>query len=63
MKNIDAGYCTTIEELKLKNDQMQDEHIQEITHIDAQIVQMKQDHEELMQKQEVILYGFPVMLG
>lgn len=31
---------------------METEHIQEINHINAQIVQMKQDHEVFVQKQE-----------
>ncbi|KAG5880638.1 hypothetical protein JTB14_037290 [Gonioctena quinquepunctata] len=52
MKDIHAGYCNAIEELKLKNEQMEGEHIQEINNINAQISKMKADHEIFVQKLE-----------
>nr|XP_023027258.1 cilia- and flagella-associated protein 57-like [Leptinotarsa decemlineata] len=52
MKDIHAGYCNAIEELKIKNEQMEGEHIQEINNINAQISKMKADHELFVQKLE-----------
>ncbi|XP_057670540.1 cilia- and flagella-associated protein 57 [Diorhabda carinulata] len=52
MKDIHESYCNAIEELKLKNEQMEAEHIQEINSINIQINQMKQNHELFVQRLE-----------
>ncbi|CAH2006904.1 unnamed protein product [Acanthoscelides obtectus] len=52
MKDIHAGYCNAIEELKLKNEQMEAEHLQEINNINAQITKKNQDHQLFVQKLE-----------
>ncbi|CAH1154655.1 unnamed protein product [Phaedon cochleariae] len=52
MKDIHAGYCNAIEELKLKNEQLEGEHIQEINNINAQINKTKAEHEIFVQKLE-----------
>ncbi|XP_060521926.1 cilia- and flagella-associated protein 57 [Cylas formicarius] len=52
MKDIHSEYCHAIEELKIKNEQMEGEHVQEINTINSQISKMKMDHELLVQKLE-----------
>ncbi|XP_050501847.1 cilia- and flagella-associated protein 57 [Diabrotica virgifera virgifera] len=52
LKDVHKEYCNAIEELKLKNEQMEAEHIQEINNINAQISQMKSNHELVLQKLE-----------
>nr|CAH7744510.1 unnamed protein product [Callosobruchus chinensis] len=52
MKDIHAGYCNAIEELKLKNEQMEADHLQEINNINAQITKKNQDHQLFVQRLE-----------
>ncbi|XP_050311353.1 cilia- and flagella-associated protein 57 [Anthonomus grandis grandis] len=52
MRDIHSEYCHAIEELKIKNEQMEGDHIQEINSINSQIAKMKADHELFVQKLE-----------
>ncbi|XP_030754252.1 cilia- and flagella-associated protein 57 isoform X2 [Sitophilus oryzae] len=52
MRDIHSEYCHAIEELKIKNEQMEGDHIQEINNINSQIMKMKSDHELFVQKLE-----------
>ncbi|CAH1131991.1 unnamed protein product [Ceutorhynchus assimilis] len=52
MKDIHSEYCHAIEELKIKNEQMESEHVQEINNINGQIAKMRADHELAVQKLE-----------
>ncbi|KAH1015652.1 hypothetical protein HUJ04_007002 [Dendroctonus ponderosae] len=52
MKDIHSEYCHAIEELKIKNEQMESDHIQELNNINSQIAKTKVDHELYIQKLE-----------
>ncbi|XP_044252622.1 cilia- and flagella-associated protein 57 [Tribolium madens] len=52
MKEIHSGYCQAIEELKEKNEQLENDHVQEIHNINLDIKQMKLDHEEFVRELE-----------
>ncbi|KAJ8986164.1 hypothetical protein NQ317_005638 [Molorchus minor] len=52
IKDIHTTYCAAIEDLKIKNEQMETDHIQEINNINQEIQKMKIDHEMYVQKLE-----------
>ncbi|XP_066249993.1 cilia- and flagella-associated protein 57 [Euwallacea similis] len=52
MKEVQLEYCHAIEEIKIKNEQMATNHIQEINNITTQTSKMKVDHEVFVQKLE-----------
>lgn len=52
MKEVHSGYCQAIEELKEKNQQLENEHVQEVRNINEDIKQMKADHERFIRELE-----------
>ncbi|XP_017782730.1 PREDICTED: cilia- and flagella-associated protein 57 [Nicrophorus vespilloides] len=52
IKEIHEGYCLAIEELKEKNENLEQEHNQEISNINLEINKMKSGHEMFVQKLE-----------
>ncbi|KAK9883072.1 hypothetical protein WA026_001275 [Henosepilachna vigintioctopunctata] len=52
MKDVHQGYCSAIEELKEKNEQLESDHQQELHNINMEINKMKQSHEQFVHKLE-----------
>ncbi|KAJ8923117.1 hypothetical protein NQ315_001670 [Exocentrus adspersus] len=52
IKDIHSEYCTAIEELKSKNEQMESDHLQETNNLIVQINKIKSEHEVFVQKLE-----------
>ncbi|XP_045476478.1 cilia- and flagella-associated protein 57 [Harmonia axyridis] len=52
MKDVHQGYCSAIEELKEKNEQLESDHQQELHNINMEINKMKQTHEQFVHKLE-----------
>ncbi|XP_044759161.1 cilia- and flagella-associated protein 57 [Coccinella septempunctata] len=52
MKDVHQGYCSAIEELKEKNEQLESDHQQELHNINMEINKMKQAHEQFVHKLE-----------
>ncbi|KAJ8941065.1 hypothetical protein NQ314_010502 [Rhamnusium bicolor] len=52
IQDIHSGYCNAIEELKIKNEQLDQDHVQEINNINIQINNMRAGHEEFVHRLE-----------
>ncbi|XP_022907952.2 cilia- and flagella-associated protein 57 [Onthophagus taurus] len=52
IKNVHEGYCNAIEELKEKIEALEGDHFTEINTINEEIMKMKHNHEEYIQKLE-----------
>ncbi|KAI4457029.1 cilia- and flagella-associated protein 57 [Holotrichia oblita] len=52
IKDIHEGYCSAIEELKEKNEQLEIDHMQEINNINTEITKLKSGHEVFVQTLE-----------
>ncbi|XP_041975861.1 cilia- and flagella-associated protein 57 isoform X1 [Aricia agestis] len=52
LKEVHEGYCVAIEELKAKNEQMENEHTHEIGMIQQDIVKLRTGHERTLQALE-----------
>ncbi|KAM3967911.1 testes of unusual size [Aphomia sociella] len=52
LKEVHEGYCAAIEELKEKNDQMENEHTHEIGMIQQDIAKLRSGHERTLQALE-----------
>ncbi|CAG9863767.1 unnamed protein product [Phyllotreta striolata] len=57
LRDIHENYCAAIEDLKLRNDQMEADHILEINNINNFIMKLKADHADLIENMEVTYNG------
>ncbi|XP_076166847.1 testes of unusual size isoform X2 [Ptiloglossa arizonensis] len=53
VQDLHRGYCKAIEELRDKISRLQEDHKSELSAINAEIVQMKESHEEIMKRVEI----------